>query len=138
MKITKEADYALRIVSMLALEDKQIEAKTISETREIPYRFTLKILRKLVKAELVRSFRGVNGGYKLNKPVGEITMYDVIKTIDGDIGINQCISAPESCSRSGGCKVQKALEDAQRILIDYLDSVTMHQVLFGDENTDKE
>ena len=48
MKITKEADYALRIVAMLAQSGKQMEAKTIAERNYIPYRFTLKILRKMV------------------------------------------------------------------------------------------
>ena len=42
MKITKEADYALRIVAMLAQSDKQLEAKTIAENNYIPYRFTLR------------------------------------------------------------------------------------------------
>ena len=45
MKITREADYALRIIAMLADENRQIEAKAIAEKNDIPYRFTLKILR---------------------------------------------------------------------------------------------
>ena len=103
MKITREADYALRIVSMLAFEDSQVEAKAISEQKLIPYRFTLKILRKLVQAGIVKSFRGVNGGYKLNKDVSEITLYEVIETIDGVIDINRCITEPDICLNSGEC-----------------------------------
>lgn len=135
MKITREADYALRIVSMLAFEDCQVEAKTISEQKMIPYRFTLKILRKLVQAGIVKSFRGVNGGYKLNKDVSEITLYEIIETIDGVIDINRCITEPDICQNSGECKIQRALIDAQKVLIDHLNSITMKQVLFdGSEN----
>ena len=50
MKITKEADYALRIVAMLAKSGLQIEARVIAEQNGIPYRFTLMILRKIVQA----------------------------------------------------------------------------------------
>ncbi len=130
MKITREADYALRIVSMLAFENTQIEAKNISEQKAIPYRFTLKILRKLVNAGLVKSYRGVNGGYILSRDISEITLYDVIETIDGTIDINRCISEPEICANSGDCKIQKALIDAQKIMIDHFKSVTIKQVLF--------
>ena len=63
MKITREADYALRIIAMLADENRQIEAKAIAEKNDIPYRFTLKILRKIVQAGIIKSYRGVNGGY---------------------------------------------------------------------------
>lgn len=67
MKITREADYALRIIAMLADENRQIEAKAIAEKNDIPYRFTLKILRKIVQAGIIKSYRGVNGGYVLIK-----------------------------------------------------------------------
>ena len=55
MKITREADYALRIIAMLADENRQIEAKAIAEKNDIPYRFTLKILRKIVQAGIIKS-----------------------------------------------------------------------------------
>ena len=73
---------------MLADENRQIEAKAIAEKNDIPYRFTLKILRKIVQAGIIKSYRGVNGGYVLNKKPSEITLKDVIETIDGKIAIN--------------------------------------------------
>ena len=101
MKITREADYALRIIAMLADENRQIEAKAIAEKNDIPYRFTLKILRKIVQAGIIKSYRGVNGGYVLNKKPSEITLKDVIETIDGKIAINKCMENPESCKNNG-------------------------------------
>ena len=98
MKITREADYALRIVAMLAEEDKHIEAKVIAERNDIPYRFTLKILRKIVQSGIIKSYRGVNGGYILNKKPSEITFKEVIEVIDGKIAINKCFENPEILS----------------------------------------
>ena len=63
MKITREADYALRIIAMLADENRQIEAKAIAEKNDIPYRFTLKILRKIVQFPTV-TISNLQGHYK--------------------------------------------------------------------------
>ena len=114
MKITREADYALRIIAMLADENRQIEAKAIAEKNDIPYRFTLKILRKIVQAGIIKSYRGVNGGYVLNKKPSEITLKDVIETIDGKI-----------------CKVQRKLYKVQKVLADEMSKITFQDVLDG-------
>ena len=124
MKITREADYALRIIAMLADENRQIEAKAIAEKNDIPYRFTLKILR-------IKSYRGVNGGYVLNKKPSEITLKDVIETIDGKIAINKCMENPESCKNNGICKVQRKLYKVQKVLADEMSKITFQDVLEG-------
>ena len=56
--ITLEADYAVRIVQVLAQSNKRLDAKTISEMTGVTLRFSLKILRKLVAAGIIRSFKG--------------------------------------------------------------------------------
>lgn len=129
MKITREADYALRIVIMLAREDKQTEAKRIAEENEIPYRFTLKILRKIVQSGIIKSYRGVNGGYVLNKEPSEITLKDVIETIDGKIAINSCMEDSEKCGRSGVCAIQRKLCIAQKAFAEELSKITFADVM---------
>ena len=131
MKITREADYALRIIAMLADENRQIEAKAIAEKNDIPYRFTLKILRKIVQAGIIKSYRGVNGGYVLNKKPSEITLKDVIETIDGKIAINKYMENPESCKNNGICKVQHKLYKVQKVLADEMSKITFQDVLEG-------
>lgn len=129
MKITREADYAIRIVAMLAEEEKQVEAKVIAERNDIPYRFTLKILRKIVQAGIIKSQRGVNGGYVLNKRPSEITFREVIEVIDGEVAINKCFENPSICRQSGICKVRKKLYDVQKSLSDELEEITFEDVL---------
>ena len=53
MHITLEADYAVRIVQVLAQSNKRLDAKTISEMTGVTLRFSLKILRKLVAAGII-------------------------------------------------------------------------------------
>jgi Rrf2 family iron-sulfur cluster assembly transcriptional regulator len=129
MKITREADYALRIVAMLAGETKQVEAKAIAEKKRVPYRFTLKILRKLVQSGLVKSYRGVNGGYALNRGANEITFKDVIEAIDGSIAINACIEQPRICENANDCNIQRQLLLAQNVFAKELDSISFDQIL---------
>jgi Rrf2 family iron-sulfur cluster assembly transcriptional regulator len=128
MKITKEADYALRIVAMLAKSGKQIEAKVIAERNHIPYRFTLKILRKIVQAGYLKSFRGVGGGYALNKKPSEITLRHIIEVIDGDISLSGCLSGKDDCLHSD-CMIKRSLAHVQQVITDELDSVTFEDII---------
>lgn len=98
MRITLESDYALRIVGALASKNDIIDAKTLSDEVSVTQRFTLKILHKLVSGDLVKSYKGVNGGYKLNASPKDITLKAVIELIDGPIAISRCLESNESCS----------------------------------------
>jgi Rrf2 family protein len=91
MRITQEADYALRIILLLSNSESVVSAKTISDNVSVPLRFTLKILSKLVGGGLVQSYKGAKGGYELKRPAGEISLLDVIEAIDGKIAINRCL-----------------------------------------------
>lgn len=131
MKITREADYALRIMSFLAMANKQTEAKLIAERTGIPYRFTLKILRKIVQAGYLKSFRGVNGGYMLNMEPSEITLLDIIEVIDGKITINICMSGEEKCTNNEQCAVRCKLASIQKMIVSELQSVTFQDIIDG-------
>ena len=98
MRITSESDYALRILTAMAEYDDICDAKTISAETSVTLRFTLKILHKLVCADLVESFKGVHGGYKLKKAPTDITLKEVIEHIDGPIAIARCLDSAEACS----------------------------------------
>jgi len=98
MRITLESDYALRILSALAKHEERVDAKTLSEETSVTLQFTLKILHKLVGCELVKSYKGVKGGYCLNVPPEEITLKRVIEHIDGPIAIVRCLESSEACS----------------------------------------
>lgn len=127
MKITREADYALRIIFMLSKKQKQFEARVIAENNSIPYRFTLKILRKLVQAKLVRSYRGVNGGYILNRPPSEISLFDVMECIDGAINLNRC--GADAPNDSGAYTINLCLSEVQNKLEGELKKVTFDKII---------
>ena len=98
MRITLESDYALRILTAMAGYDDVTDARTIAEDTSVTQRFTLKILHKLTVGDMVESYKGSRGGYKLKRSANDITLKDVIELIDGPIAIARCLETSEACS----------------------------------------
>ena len=113
MFITLEADYAVRIVSVLCREKDKMDAKTISNDACVTLRFALKILRKLVAADIVKSYKGTQGGYIINKDPAQLTLKDVLEAIEGTYYFSRCLSPDCTCNRGadGICCYQKALKE---------------------------
>jgi Rrf2 family protein len=105
MHITLETDYAIRIVDLLAKNaESRTDAKTISEKTGVSHRYALKILRKLVAEKIAESHRGIYGGYRLLKPPGEISLYDIVEIMEGGYKFSRCLEENYSCSSgAGGC-----------------------------------
>ena len=92
MHITLESDYAVRIVHCLTVHQVRMDAKTIAQETGVTLRFSLKILRKLVGGGLVKSYKGTKGGYELARPAGEISLADVIETVEGPYALARCVA----------------------------------------------
>ena len=100
MRITHEADYAIRMLYNLCLaEGQHLGASVLAEQSGVSQRFALKILRKLMQADLVMSFKGANGGYALKRSPDCLSLGEVIELIDGPIVINHCLEDAYPCTR---------------------------------------
>ncbi len=101
MRITREADYAIRIVYCLCplQAGERMGTPLIAEKSGVRQRFILQILRQLMEAGIVISYKGACGGYALNKAPSKISVGSVIEVIDGPICINHCLSENFECSR---------------------------------------
>jgi Rrf2 family iron-sulfur cluster assembly transcriptional regulator len=136
MRITQEADNAFRVILYLAglPEGERSTARTISEAMMISVQFTLKTLNKLTKNGLTCAYRGVNGGYALNKPAKEITLKEIIEVVDGPIAINRCLLDKSYCNRNFAdhCPVHDALAGVQKTLVSALDAIRIDQLMDKD------
>jgi Rrf2 family protein len=105
MQVTREGDYGIRSVLFLARHPiKKVSfVNEISEEYKIPRSFLAKILQKLVKAKIVRSYRGVKGGFSLTKPAHDITVLDVLEAIEGKLALNICVPDKKKCAFSKHC-----------------------------------
>ena len=132
MRITLESDYALRILTTMASYDDVTDAKTISADTSVTIRFTLKILHKLVQGNLVQSYKGVNGGYKLKVSPREITLKKVIELIDGPIAIARCLDSGEACSLNcdkSACDYHHIFDIISIELASKLNKITIQDVI---------
>lgn len=132
MFITRECDYAVRVIRALAGE-KRLSATDICEREEITAPFAYKILKKLQKAKIITGYRGVHGGYVLKKEIDEITLLDVYQAIEPDIYIIECLNPKKPCAHSekleNGCKIHDELCQIQKELCKMLSAKTLADIL---------
>lgn len=133
MRISQEADYAIRVVTYLsqAKLTEVVGAKIIADHESITLPFLLKLLRKLTKAGIIQSFRGTKGGYALTKPPEKISLKEVIEAIDGPVCLNPCLADPQGCNRlfTPHCKAHQALRNVNRVLADELERINFRSIL---------
>ena len=114
--ITREADYAIRVILYLTdLPDKKlVSTMEISEKMFVPYRFLRKIIRQLTESGFVSSSKGKSGGVCLNKSPDEVSLYDIIEIFDQrGLMLNSCKQQEEECQRREYCTVHKRLATVQ-------------------------
>ena len=139
MYITLETDYAVRIVSELCKTGSKLDAKTISTNTLVPLRFAVKILRKLVSLDIVRSYQGVQGGYQINKAPKEISLKTIVEAIEGTYCFSRCLQPDADCSRgaSGNCPFQDAFCDITKMVSEKLETYNFAQLNDAGEVTDE-
>lgn len=137
MKITRASDYAIRVILFLALQpkDKYFMRGELSEKCSIPDSFLGKLLQFLVKADMLYSERGKKGGFKLKKEPKDISLYDIIVSVEGDIQINECLTDTYSCSESFHCSIHNALNTIRNNMINELKQYTVEKLI--NEQTQK-
>jgi Rrf2 family protein len=134
MFISRECDYAIRIVRSLADYGKK-NVKDICDKEDIPQPYAHKILRKLTKSGIVQSYRGITGGYELAKKTDRIFLMDIILSIEEQIVLNECMMKDYQCKRNTGCnKCQVHLEliRIQDVLAEKLTEKSMFEILNGE------
>src|SRR5437868_14897145 len=111
LKLTKKADYGLMAMKHLAehAQNGSCSAKDVAEAYGIPQEALAKILQKLVKAGLLHSQHGTNGGYTLARPAHTISAFEVIQAIDGPLFITSCITVRGECDQSDRCNIREPL-----------------------------
>ena len=129
MFLTKECDYGIRIIRALADGQKRT-AEEICAIESIPGQFAYKILKKMERGGFLQSCRGRDGGYWLVRSLDEISIHDIIETIDEYLYLNECLREDRPCSRnpkSAPCGVHNELMRIQEKLIKELQQTSIRE-----------
>jgi Rrf2 family protein len=132
LRLTKRGDYAVRAAVALgrAFDDSGYrKIREVAEDMELPLRYTPQILGLLARAGLAQARAGRDGGYRLQRDPGAISLLEIVEAAEGPL-------RPERCTLSGGpchweqmCAVHPAWEDAARAFRHALGQVTLAQVI---------
>jgi len=130
MKLTRASSYALHAVAYMADQDNNdpVASHVIAKARKIPERFLLKVLKPLVSARVLMSIKGPNGGYRLAKSAGDISLLEILEAVDGPIrGL-----APLSGEKKNGhlnSKLDSICKESAEQIRKHLGSVKMSQLV---------
>ena len=108
MMFSKSCQYALQAVIAIALKEengKPVGVKQIAGPQEIPGQFLSKILQQLVRAKILDSTKGPNGGFSFRKSPDEITLFDIVKEVDGLDLFDECVMGLKECSDESPCPI---------------------------------
>ena len=131
MLITRECDYALRLIRNLSADGVN-SIRNIAKKEKISNAIAYKVAGKLEKGGLIESVRGNKGGYLLARGADEITLLDVYKIMEPDGAINECLKAGVECPLNTGdkpCAVHAELERIQNVLMDEMGRKSLLEVL---------
>lgn len=131
MLITREADYAMRMIRALRNEE-LMTMDEICRQELVPKQFAYKILKKLKNAGLIQIRRGAKGGCTLARPADRITLYDIIVSINKDISVARCLLDGVACEnreRAGICTVYDELKRIQNLLEEELKRYSFKELM---------
>lgn len=134
MLITRETDYALRILRSLS-GGGSFTVGVMAEREALPHKFAYKILKKLERAKMVKMIRGVNGGCRLDCDLKEVTLYDLFNAVGTCPNISACITENyvcEWCDLNGPCRINTQLGKVQEVIDAELRTRSLHWIVFGD------
>ncbi len=135
LKLTKKADYGLIAMRHLAEHGDlgACSAKDLAEMYGIPQEALAKILQKLVKAQLLVSQQGTNGGYTLARTPAEISALEVIRAIEGPLFITSCSTGSE-CEQEHRCNIRGPLRKVSKTIEEVLSKLTLVEMTESHEN----
>jgi Rrf2 family protein len=104
-----------------------IPLKSIAERQEISEHYLEQLISNLRKAGLVKSVRGAQGGYVLAHKPSEITVGDVLRVLEGPIGLVDCVLEQDAveCSKADDCITRVVWEKIRDSMISTMDSITL-------------
>lgn len=131
LRLTNAADYAiLAMIHMACLPEEAVALRTdIAQAHRIPSSFMAKILRSLVRARLLRSTRGVHGGFTLARPASEITLLDIVEAIEGPLALTDCTQDPCTCEWADECPAQPVWVTVQSKMAEVLRGASLEDLV---------
>jgi Rrf2 family transcriptional regulator, nitric oxide-sensitive transcriptional repressor len=118
-KLSEAASIALHSMAYMAVKGGRVTVPEISHNLRVSEAHLSKVLQRLTKNGLVKSIRGPKGGYRVAKPVDEVTLKDIYEAVEGELKNSSCLFQNRKCN-SKRCIMGEALVESSRIFSEHL------------------
>lgn len=127
LDLGKRADYAIRAAVDLArsIDQGRRKTSTIAEAMAIPVSYLPQLLAQLVRAGLVASEAGRSGGYTLARDARDISLFDVVNAVEGEVVSTTCVLRSGPCRWDDMCAVHVPWKQAQTALVESLAATSL-------------
>lgn len=137
MLISTRGRYALRVMVDLAEHQSEgyIPLKEIAQRQGISEKYLESIIKLLVKARLLSGVRGKGGGYRLTQPPEQYTVDSILRLTEDSLAPVSCLEeGADPCARAAECRTLSLWQGLDKIIRDYLTSVTLADLLQSGED----
>ena len=132
MRISTKGRYALRMLIDLAEHQNRgfVALKDIADRQNISKKYLEQIIPILNKSDILKTTRGSQGGYMLSKSPDKYTVGEILRLTEGSLAPVDCLNQdPIQCERSGECATLPVWQGLNRVINEYLDSITLQDIL---------
>ena len=129
LRVTKLTDYATLVLTVLAARPEQVlSAPDLAEQAGLEAPTVAKVLKPLAQAGLVEGFRGANGGYRLARPAGGISLIEIVEAMEGPLGMTACSVHAGQCGIEDSCGMRASWRRINDVVADALRAVTLAEM----------
>lgn len=128
--ITRNTDYAVRAICFMVKSKEKIVSvsKLVSELK-IPRSFLRKVLQILNSKGILKSHKGLGGGFLLAAPANKILLMDLIEVFQGSFKLNECFFKKKICPEKNNCALKKKIDAIEKYVISELKAITLADLL---------
>lgn len=114
-----------------------VPLRDLASRQEISAKYLEQLLIPLKSAGLVKSVRGARGGYLLAREPEAISLYDVVRSLEGPLAPVECVEDPDYCDRVGGCTVHLIWGEMGKMLVDFLSGMSLADLVERQKEKDR-
>lgn len=137
MRLTTYTDYSLRVLIYLAVStDEHATIREIAQRYGISRSHLMKVVQELSKRGYVTALRGKNGGLHLNKAPSDIRLGTLVKEMENDLALAECLGENNQCILTPACGLKHVLAESLQAFFTTLDSYTLEDVIPGQQRAE--